>query len=125
MMGYLTAAGSLARITGPIYMGQMYSTVGPRLSLAIILAMLILSVFLGAWHYSKFVPYGTKELFKIHYSDMEGYGQRKSSTAKGEVNPTFQGDGIENSYATVDESATVQVSVTVNEPATVDESTAL
>ncbi|XP_033632028.1 major facilitator superfamily domain-containing protein 8-like [Asterias rubens] len=125
MMGYLTAAGSLARIIGPIYMGQMYSTVGPRLSLAIILAMLILSVFLGAWHYSKFVPYGTKELFKIHYSDMEGYGQRKSSTAKGEVNPTFQGDGIENSYATVDESDTVQVSVTVNEPATVDESTAL
>ncbi len=56
MMGYLTAAGSLARIIGPIYMGQMYSYVGPRLSLAIVLAMLILSVLLGAWHYSKFVP---------------------------------------------------------------------
>lgn len=104
MMGYLTAAGSLARIIGPIYMGQMYSTVGPRLSLAIVLAMLVLSVFLCAWHYSRFVPYGMRELYKVHYSDMEGYGERKSSTAKGEINGAFQGDVKDNTYATVNES---------------------
>ena len=93
MMGYLTAAGSLSRIIGPIYMGQMYGFFGPRLSFAIILAMLILSVFLCAWHYPRFVPFGMKELYAIHYSDMGDYLARKNAEEGGEGDVEDNRDG--------------------------------
>ncbi|XP_038055218.1 major facilitator superfamily domain-containing protein 8-like [Patiria miniata] len=85
MMGYLTAAGSLSRIIGPIYIGQMYGAFGPRLSFAIILAMLIAAVFLCTWFYSRLVPFGMRELYQVHYSDMEAYMARKNNQGEEQV----------------------------------------
>ncbi|XP_022084805.1 major facilitator superfamily domain-containing protein 8-like [Acanthaster planci] len=107
MMGYLTAAGSLSRIVGPIYMGQMYGAFGPRLSFAIILAMLVVSVFLCAWNYSRFVPFGMKEIYQVHFSDMEAYLARQN---KGE-----QGEGEEGGASGKDKGTSDGVYVTIED----------
>ena len=58
MMGVLTAAGSLARVVGPLFVTFMYDKLGPQLTFATIDGIVATAIILLMIFYYRLVPYG-------------------------------------------------------------------
>ncbi|XP_071950914.1 major facilitator superfamily domain-containing protein 8-like [Antedon mediterranea] len=84
MMGWLTAAASVARIIGPIFISQVYESQGPRMAFGIMCLIVIVSIFMIAILYERFVPYGMREIYKIHFEDLNSesdFGDKSKENA--------------------------------------------
>lgn len=57
MMGFLTAAGSLARMTGPVFATNVYAAYGPRWIFAPVAAGLLLTLIIALCVYRRIVPH--------------------------------------------------------------------
>ena len=57
MMGILTAAGSIARSIGPIFVSYVYTHTGPQITFAILDGYLGLVIILSVLSYTRLVPY--------------------------------------------------------------------
>ncbi|KAL5011895.1 hypothetical protein ScPMuIL_010446 [Solemya velum] len=60
MMGLLTAAGSLARTVGPIYVSEMYDTFGPRVTFSSVSGLIVFTVIVMIFIFKKLVPFTFK-----------------------------------------------------------------
>ena len=58
MMGVLTAAGSLARVVGPMFVTFMYDTFGPQITFATNDGIIATAIVLLMILYYRLVPYG-------------------------------------------------------------------
>lgn len=58
MMGLLTAAGSLARMVGPMFVTYMYDRFGPQVTFATIDGIIAAAILLLMTFYYRLVPYG-------------------------------------------------------------------
>jgi len=56
-MGYLTAAGSAARVLGPIVVSYVYDTKGVYLTFSIIIVTMVLSLIISTVMYKRMVPF--------------------------------------------------------------------
>ena len=63
MMGVLTAAGSLARVVGPMFVTFMYDKLGPQITFATIDGIVFTAIILLMIVYYRLVPYGQKRGF--------------------------------------------------------------
>lgn len=57
MMGWLTAAGCLARALGPLYITQLYAEFGPRITFAVATGIALVMALIASWYYKRFVPH--------------------------------------------------------------------
>ena len=57
-MGILTAAGSLARIVGPLFVTFLYDLVGPQITMSSIIGVLALAVLVLSSTCYRLVPFG-------------------------------------------------------------------
>lgn len=58
-MGWLTAAGSLARTLGPVFVSQVYDFFGPRVTFVSLIVVIILSIIGFIAVFRRLVPYST------------------------------------------------------------------
>ena len=56
-MGCLTAAGSLARTLGPVFVSQVYDAYGPRVTFISMCAMIVLTIVGLLFIFRRLVPY--------------------------------------------------------------------
>jgi len=56
-MGYLTAAGSAARVIGPIMVSYVYDAKGVYLTFGIIIATMAVSLVISTVMYKRMVPF--------------------------------------------------------------------
>lgn len=56
-MGWLTAAGSLARTLGPVFVSQVYDAFGPRVAFTAMSAIIIITVIILLIVYKRLVPF--------------------------------------------------------------------
>ena len=59
-IGFFSAAGSAARLTGPIYSGYVYDYYGNYLVMFVPWLGFVLDLALVIWKYKDFVPYARK-----------------------------------------------------------------
>lgn len=59
MMGVLTAAGSLARSLGPVFVSTLYEKTGPEVTFAAVVGVVYISIVFMAIFYHRLLPYGT------------------------------------------------------------------
>ena len=57
LMGFLTAAGSLARSIGPIFVSYIYTHLGPQITFAILDGYIGVVIILAVLFYTRLVPY--------------------------------------------------------------------
>ncbi len=55
-MGVLTASGSFARFTGPIFVTSIYNEFGPYLTFALVVGSMVLSLITSLIFYKRLVP---------------------------------------------------------------------
>ena len=60
MMGVLTAAGSLARSLGPIFVSTLYDNTGPEVTFAAVVGIVAASIVVMTVFYYRLVPYGSQ-----------------------------------------------------------------
>ena len=60
MMGILTAAGSLARSLGPIFVSTLYVHTGPEVTFSCAVAVVAVSIVFMAVCYHRLVPHGSR-----------------------------------------------------------------
>ena len=58
MMGVLTAAGSLARILGPVFVSTLYVEAGPEVTFSAVIGIVAFSIVFMTIFYHRLVPYG-------------------------------------------------------------------
>lgn len=63
MMGWLTAAGSLARTLGPLFVSTMYDQFGPRWTFVSSSSFVVVGLIALLWLYRRIVPMPVKPLF--------------------------------------------------------------
>jgi ceroid-lipofuscinosis MFS transporter 7 len=56
-MGWLTAAGSLARALGPVFVSQVYDAYGPRVAFTAMTANIFITVIILLIVYKRLVPF--------------------------------------------------------------------
>jgi ceroid-lipofuscinosis MFS transporter 7 len=59
MMGVLTAAGSLARSLGPIFVSTLYSEAGPEVTFSAVVGIVAVSIIFMTTFYHRLVPHGS------------------------------------------------------------------
>lgn len=59
MMGFLTAAGSLARMVGPLFVTFLYDFTGPQITMGSIIGILALAIIALTVTCYRLVPFGT------------------------------------------------------------------
>lgn len=59
-MGWLAAAGSGARVLGPVYISQVYSLRGPRWAFGLVCGLVLLSLALLAAAHRRLVPFAAR-----------------------------------------------------------------
>lgn len=59
MMGVLTAAGSLARSLGPIFVSTLYAHTGPEVTFSAVVGVVAVSIVFMAAFYYRLVPHGS------------------------------------------------------------------
>ncbi|XP_077983694.1 major facilitator superfamily domain-containing protein 8-like isoform X2 [Glandiceps talaboti] len=67
-MGFITAAGSLARIFGPIFAGQFYANFGPTWTFCGVASALIVTLILIAVTYSRLIPLVDRQRHRLELS---------------------------------------------------------
>lgn len=72
MMGWLTAAGCLARAVGPLYITQLYADYGPQITFSVATGLCAIVVVIGLLNYKRLVPHQLYDL------DSSGPGNGKS-----------------------------------------------
>ena len=58
MMGILTAAGSLARSLGPVFVSLLYAEKGPEVTFAAVVGVLAAGILFMTVFYHRLLPYG-------------------------------------------------------------------
>ena len=58
-MGVLTAAGSLARSLGPVFVSTLYAETGPEVTFAAVVGIVAASIIFMAIFYHRLLPYGS------------------------------------------------------------------
>jgi MFS family permease len=61
-MGYLTAAGSSARVAGPVVVSVVYKNYGLYLTVSLMIGSLLISLILTIFTYKRLVPADLKRL---------------------------------------------------------------
>ena len=56
-MGWLTAAGSLARTLGPVFVSQVYDAYGPRITFISLICIIAITITVFAIFFKKLVPF--------------------------------------------------------------------
>ncbi|XP_036914443.1 major facilitator superfamily domain-containing protein 8 isoform X2 [Sturnira hondurensis] len=59
-MGWLTASGSAARILGPVYISQVYTSWGPRWAFSLVCGIVVLTITLLGVLYRRFVAFSVR-----------------------------------------------------------------
>lgn len=59
-MGWLTACGSGARILGPVFVSQLYSSLGPRWAFGFICGIVVLSLLLLEVVYKRLIAFSVR-----------------------------------------------------------------
>ena len=67
-MGYLTAAGSSARVAGPVLVSVVYKSYGLYLTVSLMIGSLLISLLLTIFTYKRLVP---AELNRLENSSKE------------------------------------------------------
>lgn len=57
-MGWLTAAGSLARTLGPVFVSQVFDAYGPRVTFIALIGIIILTIIGLLVVFKRLVPFG-------------------------------------------------------------------
>ncbi|XP_077984714.1 major facilitator superfamily domain-containing protein 8-like [Glandiceps talaboti] len=70
-MGFITAAGSLARILGPIFAGQFYANFGPTWTFFGVSSALIVTLILIAVTYSRLIPFVDRQRHMLELSRLK------------------------------------------------------
>uniref|UniRef100_A0A8C9JQQ0 Major facilitator superfamily domain containing 8 n=1 Tax=Panthera tigris altaica TaxID=74533 RepID=A0A8C9JQQ0_PANTA len=59
-MGWLTASGSAARILGPVFISQVYTSWGPRWAFSLVCGIVVLTIMLLGVVYRRLVPFSVR-----------------------------------------------------------------
>ena len=64
-MGWLTAAGSLARVLGPIFVSQIYDAYGPRITFIAMIILIVLTLIGLSLTFKILVPYKINKVIGV------------------------------------------------------------
>jgi len=59
-MGWLTASGSAARILGPVFISQLYTSLGPRWAFSLVCGIVVLAILLLVVVYKRLVAFSVR-----------------------------------------------------------------
>lgn len=68
-MGWLTAAGSLARTLGPVFVSQIYDAYGPRVTFITLIGLIILTIFGFISVFKRLVPFRKSKNLTVIVND--------------------------------------------------------